>query len=94
MHGAIQGYTDSNAEVHIYSERDSEGNLYITWLTTWLYKIGLTGEKSSGTDMTKSNQPISIDMDRAEQYLAENNRSAASPTVLCNIKSIAELITT
>lgn len=94
VHGAIQGYTKPDVVPHIYSERDSEGNRYITWLTSWLYEVGLIEKKPDDADTTESTQPIPIKLDETKRYLEENKRSAASDIVLGRIDSIAELITT
>lgn len=93
-HGAIQGYTTYDMTPHIYSERDSAGNRYITWLTTWLYKTSLIGKNPKGVDMGQSDYPIPINLDEIEQYLKDNDRSTISQEVKENIKVLAELITT
>ena len=91
VHGAIQGYTKPDAIPHIYSEKDSKGNRYITWLTSWLYEARLIGVNPEDADV--STQPIPIKLDAICQYLEDNKRSVASSTILRSIDSIAELIT-
>lgn len=91
VHGTIQGFAGAGQETHIYSERDGKGNRYITWLTTWLYDAGLIKTKQN-PDADESSQTILLD--KVEQYLANNQRSAVSDTVQENIESLAELITT
>ena len=36
LHGRVEGITDSDVETHMYSERNSNGDEYIMWLTHWL----------------------------------------------------------
>lgn len=92
VHGRIQGYTDSKAIPHIYSERAGDGTRYITWLTSWLYEVKLIERLPERADATVSTQPVPIKLDKTEQYLKDNQRSAASDEVLRSIDSIAELI--
>ena len=94
VHGRIQGYTSSKVIPHIYSEKASDGTRYITWLTTWLYEAGLIEKRPESADTAMSAQPIPIKLNKTKQYLEKNQRSTASDTVLCNIDSIAELIST
>ena len=89
IHGAIQGYTDPSTEVHIYSEKDSEGNRYITWLSTWLLKETLI-ERTMGSQ--EGTPHFSINLRRIREYLEDNQRSSVSEAVRVNIDSIAELI--
>lgn len=92
VHGAIQGYTAFDAIHHVYSEKNSEGERYITWLTSWLYKARLVGTDPDCLDTVQLNQPISIKLEEIEGYLKENQRSTVSNTVKENIESLAELI--
>lgn len=94
VNGRIQGYTNAKINPHIFSEKASDGTRYITWLTTWLYEAGLIEKRPESADTTVSAQPIPIKLDKTKQYLKKNQRSTASNTVLGNIDSIAELITT
>jgi len=93
VHGAIQGYTDFDAVPHVYSERNSKKERYITWLTTWLYEAGLVGNNLDGLDTDQLNQPIPIKLEEIKEYLQVNQRSTVSDTVKRNIESLAELIT-
>lgn len=99
IHGSIQGYTHPDITPHIYSEKAADGTRYITWLTTWLYEAKLIGKLPEYADVTASAPGVSapaipIMLDKAKEYLAKNQRSAASDEILCSIDSIAELITT
>lgn len=93
LHGRVQGYSRPEVTPHIYSERDSDGTRYITWLTVWLYEKGLIGKRPAPSDSTESNQAIPIKLNKIKQYLENNQRSIASDMVLSSIDSIAELIT-
>ena len=93
VHGVIQGYTNPKADYHIYSERNSRGMRYITWLTTWLYENGLIESRPDNTDDDESSHFIPINLDKIAEYIKENECSSASNTVRKSIESLAELIT-
>ena len=72
VHGVIQGYTNPKADYHIYSERNSRGMRYITWLTTWLYENGLIESRPDNTDYDESSHFIPINLDKIAEYIKEN----------------------
>lgn len=91
IHGAVQGFTDHDANPHVFSERNEKGEEYITWLTLWLCNQGLLIPIQ---DPNQSDQlsHYEIDDSEIENYLFNNNRSATSEEIQNEIRSIAQMI--
>ncbi len=96
LHGKVIGSVDSNVETHMYSERNSNEEEYITWLTVWLANKENQFIKwvYDPEDKQKDRQKklYSIDPDKIQKYLRRNERSSITEPIKRNIKSIAGMV--
>ena len=96
LHGKVVGTTDSNVETHMYSERGSNNEEYIMWLTLWLKNKNIIKWVYDPADIQKERQKrkrlYSIDSNEIKKYLRKNERSSITEPIKRNIKSIAGMI--
>lgn len=91
LHGKIGGFIDKKdiGKVHFYSEKDENGNEYITWLTSWLetnnFIKRITKTKDEG-------DYYAILSNNIEEYLQKTLRGCIDKQISVEIDSIASMI--
>lgn len=89
VHGKIKGIINSKSvkKVHMYSEKDHNGESYINWLTTWLVNKNFIQSISADTGYF-------VRINNIDDYLKNNERSSISDIVRKDIENIAHMIST
>lgn len=99
LHGAIQAFVDPMEmkqlgieKTHFYSEKDSTGRKYITWLTSWA-----KDQCFAWNSMDRDEKPTSdvfLNGEKIAKYLCEHERSCINTTIAKRISAIADIIST
>ena len=86
LHGAIQAFVDPMEmkqlgieKTHFYSEKDSTGRKYITWLTSWA-----KDQCFAWNSMDRDEKPTSdvfLNGEKIAKYLCEHERSCINTTI-------------
>lgn len=99
LHGAIQAFIDpvelvqmGIEKTHFYSEKDSSGNKYITWLTSWAKKQGFAW--NSLDQYGNKTSEIFLNKNKIEAYLSINERNCINSTINNRITTIADIVST
>lgn len=99
LHGAIEAYIDPEElaqmgieQTHFYSEKDSSGNKYITWLTSWAKNQGFAWN-SLDQNGNKTSE-VFLNKDKLESYLSTNERNCINSTINKRITTIADIVAT
>lgn len=80
IHGAIATFFENNDEdLHIYTELETS-----IWVTTWLRDKALVHKKEEGR--------YSIDIEKIDKYLEENNSGNLSEEIKIVIENIADIL--
>lgn len=92
VHGTVQAFTKEGEteEIHMYSERNSRGEEYITWLTSWLKDRGFIAAVDESDHSI--NQKQIINMSLVNHYLDKETRSSICKSVGGSIDDISDII--
>lgn len=92
VHGTVQAFTKEGEteEIHMYSERNSRGEKYITWLTSWLKECGFIDVVDESDHSI--NQKQIINMSLVNYYLDKETRSSICKSVGGSIDDISDII--
>ena len=90
LHGAVRGFISPKdiEKSHFYSEKDKNGQTYITWLSKWL----ITNNFISKIKYDKNEYRILVNLTEIEIYLTNNERGCISSNLDSEIDNIANMI--
>ncbi|WP_217959518.1 hypothetical protein [Acutalibacter muris] len=93
VHGKINAFVDPKdlKKVHIFSEKDENGEEYIVWLTKWLWKKKIL---ISNHEKEEQARVFYVDGRNVHEFLKNNERSCIRDSIKDSIRSIAGMLST